>query len=66
MISTRRMNGRCFDSQNGSILVTVTPAPGHVNPLLAIAAPGCPVATSSNARASDKLPAGGEGDEIAV
>jgi hypothetical protein len=64
MISTRRMNGTCFESQNGSILVTVTLAPGHVNPLLAIAGPGCRVATCSNVPVPHKLPVAGIGDEI--
>ena len=64
MISTRRMNGTCFESQNGSILVTVTPAAGHVNPLLAIAGPVCPVVTCSHVRTPHKLPAAGEVNEI--
>ena len=33
----RRANGAGFRNRNGSILVTVTPTPGHVNPMLAIA-----------------------------
>jgi len=33
----RRMNGNNLRTRGGSILVTVTPTPGHVNPMLAIA-----------------------------
>ena len=35
--TTRRMNGVRFDNHDGSILITVTPTPGHVSPMLAIA-----------------------------
>ena len=33
----RRMNGNNLRTRGGSILVTVTPTPGHVNPMLTIA-----------------------------